>query len=129
MNILQDPGRVENGMVVGLGAALDERYGSTELEFLALRDELIDALLQDPARIVSTPGFERTKPMTAAEVVEDSFDYPGGGASLHELLRIVGAVAAGRLSSAEANRLHLRASAWIATAGVVHAEYHAGSEL
>lgn len=113
---------IENPMVAGLGrhhARQDRRDALCAGAYATLRDELIDALLHDPARVVQTPGFGRQQ-TTAADVIADSFAARSGEQSLRELLRIVGLCA----QTAADNELRLRASAWIAQRAAEHAEFH-----
>lgn len=118
---------IENPMVAGLGchyARQDRRDALAESAYTTLRDALIDALMNDPSRHVQTPGFARSTE-TAAECINDSFAGPSGGASLVELLRIVGLCAHGKADHA----LHLRAAGWIAAAAAEHARFHQGDLL
>lgn len=95
---------------------------ATETAFNALHDELVSALMTNPAAPVATPGFgpHRRKPMSAAAVVEDMLAGSEGDALLTELLTIVGQCASGRPTP----EAHLRAKAWIARVAEKHAKYH-----
>jgi hypothetical protein len=84
-----------------------------------LRTEMVEALMQDPTRIVQTPGFNMPA-MSAANVVADNFSGSRGEASLLELLRIVAACAA----STSNPELRIRAQAWISGAAKEHADFH-----
>ena len=113
---------IDNPMVAGLGrhyAQQDRRDSLAEAAYRTLRNELIDALMHDPAKSVQTPGF---KPLrhTAAEVINESLAGKNGDQSLFELLRIVGLLAQGKTD----HELHLRAAAWIAARAREHAELH-----
>lgn len=88
-----------------------------------LRNELINALMEDPARVVATPGF-RVKSMTAADVVRDDLCSKLGDKLMHELLCVAGVAAKGQMT----HELHLRASALIAGVAKSHADYHADAE-
>lgn len=88
-----------------------------------LRDELIKALMEDPQRVVATPGFH-VKSMTAADVVRDDLCSKLGDKLMHELLWIAGEVAKGQMN----HKLHLRAAALIAGVAKSHADYHADDE-
>ena len=115
---------LENAMVSGLGGYYtrqERRDALAESAYVTLRDELVDALMLDPAREVSTPGFgKRRSTATAIDVIGEAIDSRGGEQVLHELLRIVAMCAAGRAD----HELHLRASAWIAARAAAHAAYH-----
>lgn len=84
-----------------------------------MRDECIDALLFDPARLISTPGFKR-KRMAAEDVLYESFSERDGDERLHEVARILGLVAQGATEPS----LPLRASALLATIANEHAAWH-----
>ncbi len=90
-----------------------------------LRAELIDALLHDPQRLVSTPGFNDPS-MPALDVVLDYFSgvNPKAENVFHEILRIVGQVASGDLTSETRCELQLRAAASIAAMADSHAAWH-----
>jgi len=114
---------LENPMVSGLNryyARQDRRGALAESAYTTLRDELIDALIHDPAKVVQTPGFKSSQ-TTAADVINDGF-AGRGEQSLIELLRIVGLCAQGKAG----HEVHLRASAWIAARAAEHAAFHAG---
>lgn len=118
---------IENPMVSGLGryyARQDRRDSLAESAFTSLRDELIHALMHDPAQVVRTPGY-KPREHTAADVINDSFAGQTGEQALHELLRIVGLCASGQADA----EVHLRASAWIAARAREHAEFHQGDLL
>ena len=83
-----------------------------------LRDELIDALLTDPAKEVRTPGFAAAN-TPALAVVAHALGGPNGEATLHEMLRILGLCDRG-----EQIGPHVRAKALFARLGDDHAEYH-----
>lgn len=89
----------------------------------ALRTELIDALMHDPARLVSTPGFHDPQ-MAAMNVVLDHFSGIKADNLLHETLRIIGRVACGSLDREALRELQLRASALIAAQAQAHATWH-----
>jgi len=113
---------IENPMVVGLARHLarkDRCDNLADKAFVTLRDELIDALLTDPAKLVRTPGFGKRE-HSAADVVSDNFAGASGDAALHELLSIVGLCAKGN----GGNELHMRAKAWIAARAAEHAAWH-----
>jgi len=110
---------LENSLVSGLGgyyARQVRRDALADSAYATLRDEMIDALMQDPALLVRTPG-ERRAERPAQSVVGEML----GDSELHELLRIVGMCAAGRAD----HELHLRASAWIAARASEHAAWYA----
>lgn len=112
---------IENSLVSGLGggyARRDRLDALTTSAYASLRDELIDALMLDPARQVRTPGERR-----AERPAQDAVGEMLGDTELRELLRIVGMCAAGRAD----HELHLRASAWIAARASQHAAWHADS--
>ena len=105
-------------------ARLDRTDDLMRTAHLALRSEFLDALANEPARIVRTPGFgtaHSTARYSAADVIFDNFSAASGDASLHELLRIVALCANGKAD----NELHLRASAWVAGEAKLHADFHA----
>ena len=113
---------IDNPMVAGLDRHLarrDRRDSAAESAYVSLRDELIDALLTDPATMVRTPGFKPGM-TSAADVVDNDIAGADGEAALHELLRIVGMCAQGRTDA----EVHLRASAWIAARAREHAQFH-----
>lgn len=114
----------ENPMVSGLAqyyaARQDRRDALADSAYTTLRDELIDALIHDPAKVVQTPGF-KSRQTTAADVINDAF-AGRGEQSLIELLRIVGLCAQGKPD----HEVHLRASAWIAARAAEHAAFHQG---
>jgi hypothetical protein len=116
--------RLENPMVVGLDriqSRQERRDMAGVLAYATLRDELIDALMSDPAKEVRVPGFTSRGPTwSAARVVDDAMAGSKGDEILHELLSIVGLCAAGKAD----HNLHLRASAWIATRAAEHAHWH-----
>ena len=118
---------LENPMVAGLGrhyALQDRRDALAERAYATLRDELIDALMTDPAKVVQTPGF-KPRQTTAADVINDGFAGRTGEQSLFDLLRIVGMCAQGKAD----HELHLRAAAWIAARAAEHAAWHQGDLL
>lgn len=113
---------VENPMVKGLGrhyARQDRRDGLAQQAYTSLRNELIDALMNDPAKTVRTPGFGKAE-MPAYDVITDAFSGRDGDQALHELLRIVSLCAKGQAD----HELHLRASAWVAARADEHAAFH-----
>jgi hypothetical protein len=115
----------ENPMVSVLAqyydARQDRRDALADSAYTTLRDELIYALIQDPAKVVQTPGFKSSQ-ATAADVINDRFAGQTGEQALQELLRIVGLCAQGKAD----HEVHLRASAWIAARAAEHAAFHQG---
>ena len=116
--------RLENPMVSGLdriASRQERRDMAAAIAYAALRDELINALMSDPAKEVRVPGFTSRGPMlSAAAVVDDAMAGARGDEILHELLSIVGMCAKGKAD----HELHLRASAWIAARAAEHAHWH-----
>jgi hypothetical protein len=109
---------LDNPMVSSLGryyARQDRGETLAEKAYTSLRDELADALMADPQRLVRTPGYSVKEQPAAAVIGEDLCDEP-----LHELLRIVALCAQGKTDA----ELHLRAAAWIAARAAEHAAFH-----
>lgn len=90
-----------------------------------LMQELIDSIIQDPSRIVSTPGFNRGTRMTATEVIDDLLAAKGSEADSHTLMQILGRCASGQLDQ----QTHLMASALLARLARAHADFHAEEAL
>ncbi len=83
--------------------------------YARLRDELIDAIRNDPQRVVATPA--QAHEYSAAEVVAD---IESGSEQLHhERIRMTAAAAAGE-------DIALRAALWMTLVAQEHAENHAG---
>lgn len=112
--------QLNNPMVTGLTRSLDR---GARLEAMTARAhdylvaELRDALLQDPARKVSTPGYG-SQQTAAMEVVYDEFAGTDGDALLHDLIRIAAEASQGRPEA------QLRAQAWLKTMTERHAAFH-----
>ena len=88
----------------------------------SLMQELIDSIIEDPAREVGTPGFNGGTRMTGAEVIEDLLAGKGSEANTHALMRVLGRCASGQLD----HETHLLASGLLATLARKHADFHAG---
>lgn len=86
--------------------ASEERQQSIHL----IRDEMIDALLHEPASVVSAPKWPSGRAL-CSEVVQDMLASSQGDELMVELLRITGAVARGYADP----QWTLRASALVAT--------------
>lgn len=86
-----------------------------------LMQELIDAIIQNPAREISTPGFGTGPRMTATEVIDDLLAGKDREAETHALMRLLGRCAAGKLD----HETHLLASGLLATLAREHADFHA----
>lgn len=81
--------------------------------------DLIQAITQDPARKIPTPGFnDRQTP--AADVVADMLDWRSGDSYTHDLMKILGRCASGKLDQ----QTHLMASALLAVLAKRHADFH-----
>lgn len=113
---------IENPMFSGLMAHLqrdEKREAATERAHAVLQAELIDALLNDPVREVSVPGW--IDPISQARhVVFDAFNGPKGDELLCRLLCVVGLAAQGKLCG-----LHVMAGSLIAEIAAEHAAFHA----
>ena len=113
---------LQNPMVANLGrhyARQGRRDTLAEGAYTTLRNEMIDALLTDPSKVVLAPAFKPRR-NTAADVLADKFDSKDGEQALVDLLRIVGLCAQGKAD----HELHLRASAWIAARASEYAAWH-----
>lgn len=116
---------VDNMLVAGAHreqARRERKQAAYDAAYRALRDELIDALTTEPARIVRTPGGH-VSTMPALDVIADDFAGRDGDAVLRELLLIAAAASVGADPA-----LRIRAQAWIAARADRHAEFHAGDE-
>ena len=87
-----------------------------------LRTAMIDALLNDPERLIPTPGYS-IKAYPAADCAVDTY-YTPSRELLLETLRIVATVARGDIDFEGRLALYLRANALIAKQGQKHAEEH-----
>lgn len=88
--------------------------------FFELRDELSNALLNDPSKLVRTPAYGDALgghcAMPAEEVLYEAFSEKDGDALLHEVVSILGEAA---------NSGSLRAQLLISNVATRHAKYHA----
>lgn len=87
----------------------------------ALRLELRDALLNEPQRMVRTPGYG-TKQATAADLFLDDYAGTGSDERLHLLVRVLA-------DAAKGEDVQLRAMQIIDSLCMRHAEFHEGDAL
>jgi len=83
-----------------------------------LRNEFIDAWLDSPQRLISTPNAYKDQ-IAVADVVADHFAGASGDTDLHELLTLIA------MASSKGGELGLRAGALIAGMAKKHAEFYA----
>jgi len=113
---------IENPMFSDLMAHLrrdEAREQAHERAHAVLHAELIDALLNDPVREVSTPGWPAAV-SKAQDVVFDELAGMRGDEFLCRLLCVVGLAAQGKF-----NGLHVMAGSLIAEVADRHAAFHA----
>lgn len=95
---------------------------STQL-FVQLRDELQSALMTDPQREVSVPGFrDDGTEMTACDVFFDDLAGTDSDLRRHTLVRLLADAARGQ-------DVQMRATAYIADLARRHAAFHEGDAL
>lgn len=87
-----------------------------------LRLELRDALLQEPMRMVATPGFSANRKMSATEVFMDRFGGSKWQENSYELVRLLA-------DAAQGHDVQLRAMLMIDEASQEHAAWHESDAL
>lgn len=85
-----------------------------------LMTELIEAVMQDPAREIATPEWT-DKRMPAHEVIGELLDHRGADGLWREAVWLIGQIAAGKFD----HQVHLRGSALLAVLARQHADFHA----
>lgn len=115
----------ENLRLHGASPAISEQSRRANLArsaYSMLLREMTDALLNDPTRVVRTPGFGDhiggRNAMPAADVILDSISGASGEQVLIEAMQIIG-------SAARGEDVMLRAALWVSVQAAAFAKWHA----
>lgn len=92
-----------------------DRSDFQAMVYVNLRDELLNALLDEPARIVRTPGYPAAQRMSAEDILIDSTAGVGSDARVHQIALILAKAAKGG---------DLQALALFSDLAREHAEFH-----
>lgn len=92
-----------------------DRSDFHSMVYVNLRDELMNALLDEPSRIVRTPGFPHNQRKSAEDILIDSTAGRGSEARVHQIAMILATAAKGG---------DLQALALFSDLAREHAEFH-----